>query len=89
MNLRKGEKLDVHFLAKANQSNKLIFRIEKVNSPQPKLLDKTIPLSVAVKDVAFSNIAIEENGNYQLAFYVGTMDGACWIDDVKVDIETK
>jgi arylsulfatase len=89
MNLRKGEKLDIGFSAKADRKTSLIFRIEKVNSPQQKSLDKTIPLTDAVEDYAFRDIAIEENGNYQLAFYAGTMDGTCWIDKVKVDIETK
>ena len=85
MNLRKGETVDVSFAAKANQSTNLIFRIERVNNPQLKSLDETIPLTTTVKDIAFQNIAIEENGNYQFVFYVGTMDGTCWIDRVNVN----
>ena len=82
MNLRKGETVDVGFIAKADRSTNLIFRIERVNNPQLKSLDETIPLTTTLKDVSFENIPIEENGNYQFVFYVGTMDGTCWIDRV-------
>ena len=51
-----------------------------------KLLDKTIPLTANVKEFSFP-VAVDEAGNYQLVFYVGTMDGTCWIDKVMVDIE--
>ena len=89
MNLRKGENLDISFAVKAERPTNLIFRMERVNNPQQKSLDETIPLTTAVKDITFRNIPVEENGNYQLVFYVGTMNGTCWIDRVKVDFETK
>ena len=85
MNLRKGETVDFSFTAKADRSTNLIFRIERVNNPQLKSLDETIPLTTTLMDIAFQNIPIEENGNYQFVFYVGTMDGTCWIDRVNVN----
>ncbi|MDR1666830.1 MAG: arylsulfatase [Bacteroidales bacterium] len=87
MNLRKGEKLHVGFRAKADRNTNLILRLEKVNQPQQKRLDKTVALTSDVKNTEFDNIRIEENGNYQLVFYVGNTEGVCWIDDVKLKIE--
>ena len=90
MNLRKGEIINIGFAAKADRKTNLIFRIEGVRDPgKGKLLDETIPLTTSVKEIAFNNITVEENGNYQLVFYVGAMDGTCWIDKVNVDFETK
>ena len=89
MNLQKGESINISFAAKADRSTNLIFRMERVNNPQQKSLDETISLSTAIKDMSFNNIQVEENGNYQLVFYVGTMDGTCWVDRVKVDFEKK
>lgn len=86
LNLQKGEKLNIGFSAKADRSTGMIFRIEKVNDPQKKSVDKVIPLTADVKEFAFNDISIEENGNYQLVFYVGTMDGTCWIDKVQLSI---
>ena len=85
MNLRKGESLNISFAAKADRSTNIIFRMEKLNNPQQKLLDQTISLNTSVKDVIFNNITIEEDANYQLVFYLGSIDGTCWIDKVKVD----
>jgi len=87
MNLRKGENLTIHFSAKTDRPANLIFRISHVNNPQLKLLDETIPLTPAVKDFTFNNIPIEENGNYQLVFNVGTMEGACWLDRITASIK--
>ncbi|MDR0395581.1 MAG: arylsulfatase [Tannerella sp.] len=87
MNLRRGETLSVGFLAKADRETNLVFRLERVNRPQQKELNETIALAPDVKDTQFKNIRIEENGNYQLVFYVGNMEGVCWIDDVKLKIE--
>jgi arylsulfatase len=87
MNLNEGERLNISFAAKADRATSMFFRIERVNNAKKKLLDKTIPLTTAVKEVSFSNVSVDEAGNYQLVFYVGTMDGTCWIDQVKVDFD--
>jgi len=87
MNLRKGEKLNIGFAAKADRATGLIFRLEKVNDPKRKLLQTTVALTEKVNNFTFSPILVEETGNYQLAFDVGALAGICWIDNVKVDID--
>ena len=86
MNLQKGEKLNIGFAAKADRPTNLILTLEKGNDTQQKVINKIVPLTADVKDVAYNNISIEETGNYQLVFYVGTIDGTCWIDKVQLDI---
>jgi arylsulfatase len=86
MNLRRGEKLDLGFLAKADRKTNLVFRLEKANRTRQKELDEIIELAPDIKNIEFKNIRIEENGNYQMVFYLGNTEGVCWIDDVKLKI---
>ena len=87
--LRQGEILNIRFAAKADRKTSMFFRFERMNNPQDKLLDETIQLTTDIHEFTFDTIRIQENGNYQLVFYVGTMDGSCWIDKVKLNFETK
>ncbi|MDR1865830.1 MAG: arylsulfatase [Bacteroidales bacterium] len=87
MNLRRGEKPNIGFQAKADRKTNLILRMEKVNKPEQKALNETIALTPETKNAEFKNIRIEEDGNYQLVFYVGNMEGTCWVDNIELKIE--
>ena len=86
--LRRGETVNLGFTAKADRATTLNFRFERMNmDPDDILVNETIRLTTEAQEFNFNDIQIPHNANYQLVFYVGTMDGTCWIDKVTLEFE--
>jgi arylsulfatase len=87
LRLNPSEKIATVFKAKADRDTKLLFRIEKTDEVQHKILDREILLRQDTDTFRFDDIAVQKGGSYQIAFYLGNTEGTIWIDEVQLNIK--
>jgi arylsulfatase len=89
LRLNPSETIALRFKAKADRNTNLLFRVEKVDEVQHKLLDREVLLTQDTETFRFDDMTVQKGGAYQIVFYLGNTEGTCWIDGVQLQIKNR
>lgn len=87
LKLNKSERLQLKLKAVANKQSSFFVRLENVNDPNQKLIDRQVNVGKGIITLSDLALQVPSDGNYRIALYFGTMQSGdvIWIDDVDLE----
>jgi len=86
LSLQSSERLLLKVKAIANSKTSFFIRLENVNEPAQKLMDREVLVGTEIFNLSEMLIHVPSNGNYRIALYFGKMQtgDVLWIDDIEL-----